>query len=68
MRRPLSTSKLASAGWLLFLTLMVFCSCVFAQKGWFWQNPLPQGNTLYDVYMSICLTPTPPLRLARQVQ
>jgi len=21
----------------------------YAQSGWFWQNPLPQGNTLYDV-------------------
>jgi len=20
-----------------------------AQRGWFWQNPLPQGNTLSDV-------------------
>lgn len=23
---------------------------VFAQSGWFWQNPLPQGNGLGDVF------------------
>ncbi len=31
---------------LLFLLVSQIC---FAQ--WFWQNPLPQGNTLYDVYV-----------------
>jgi photosystem II stability/assembly factor-like uncharacterized protein len=24
---------------------------VFAQDGWFWQNPLPQGNTLNDIFV-----------------
>jgi len=36
------------------LTLLVIlfpCSILFAQGGWFWQNPLPQGNTLLDVKM-----------------
>jgi photosystem II stability/assembly factor-like uncharacterized protein len=26
-----------------------FISDIKAQSGWFWQNPLPQGNTLHDV-------------------
>jgi photosystem II stability/assembly factor-like uncharacterized protein len=28
----------------------IFLSNTYAQQGWFWQNPLPQGNTLYDVF------------------
>src|SRR5262245_18782941 len=35
---------------------LLFCFIPFASalsqsdsSGWFWQNPLPQGNTLYDI-------------------
>ncbi len=28
---------------------LIFISNSFAQEGWFWQNPLPQGNNLTDV-------------------
>ena len=33
---------------------MIVFACptfVHAQSGWTWQNPLPQGNTLYAVHM-----------------
>jgi len=33
----------------IFFTLL-FCYSLFAQEGWFWQNPLPQGNTLNSVH------------------
>jgi hypothetical protein len=28
---------------------VVFCGSVFAQQGWVWENPLPQGNGLNAV-------------------
>ena len=28
---------------------LFFCVQVSGQPGWFWQNPVPQGNTLHDV-------------------
>lgn len=31
-------------GWLLLTGILA------AQNGWVWQNPLPQGNTLYALY------------------
>ena len=34
---------------LVLLTLIPFTS--FSQQGWFWQNPLPQGNDLKDVWV-----------------
>src|SRR3989339_1281200 len=33
-----------------FILLFPF-SIVIAQNGWFWQSPLPQANTLYDVHI-----------------
>src|SRR4030043_104506 len=34
----------------LYLTLLTFgLNKTFAQSGWSWQNPLPQGNELRDV-------------------
>ncbi len=36
----------AQAGGILFFFLIVFDARVFAQEGWIWQNPLPQGNDL----------------------
>lgn len=29
--------------------LLFFSSIIFAQPGWHWQNPLPQGNPLYSI-------------------
>ncbi|NNG26169.1 MAG: T9SS type A sorting domain-containing protein [Ignavibacteriaceae bacterium] len=29
--------------------LVFFSTLIYAQSGWFWQNPLPQGNHLYDI-------------------
>jgi photosystem II stability/assembly factor-like uncharacterized protein len=37
------------------ISLVVLCigsMKVHAQSGWFWQNPLPQGNTLNGVHFS----------------
>ena len=36
---------------LLFLLFAFGLEMAFAQSGWFWQNPLPQGNRLFDVEM-----------------
>ena len=34
----------------LIASLIIFLfSNIYSQEGWFWQNPLPQGNDLYDV-------------------
>jgi photosystem II stability/assembly factor-like uncharacterized protein len=33
----------------LFTAFLFLQFSLFAQEGWFWQNPLPQGNTLFDV-------------------
>jgi photosystem II stability/assembly factor-like uncharacterized protein len=30
--------------------ILIFLPNLFAQEGWVWQNPLPQGNRLYDVH------------------
>ncbi|KXK48839.1 MAG: hypothetical protein UZ05_CHB002001973 [Chlorobi bacterium OLB5] len=29
--------------------LILSAANIFSQSGWFWQNPLPQGNDIYDV-------------------
>jgi len=34
----------------MFLVL-TFLTNIIAQEDWFWQNPLPQGNPLYDVHI-----------------
>jgi len=35
-----------------FILLTLFLvSSLFAQDGWFWQYPKPQGNTLHDIYV-----------------
>ncbi|MBN8586347.1 MAG: T9SS type A sorting domain-containing protein [Ignavibacteria bacterium] len=39
--------KLSILSFLIFLSI----SNAFSQSGWFWQNPLPQGNTIYDILM-----------------
>lgn len=36
---------------LLLLLLMLTVPTSFSQTNWFWQNPLPQGNTLNGVHM-----------------
>jgi photosystem II stability/assembly factor-like uncharacterized protein len=42
MERKMRTLKIS----LLVFTLSISVS---AQEGWFWQNPLPQGNTINDI-------------------
>ena len=35
-----------------FCSILLSFICIntsFAQQGWFWQNPLPQGNVLFDL-------------------
>lgn len=34
------------------LTLLLYYLPTNAQEGWFWQNPLPQGNELQDVFFT----------------
>jgi len=34
---------------LIIITAFIFHQSTMAQGGWFWQNPLPQGNTLNSV-------------------
>jgi len=29
---------------------LIFFSSIVGQEGWYWQNPLPQGNNLHDVF------------------
>ena len=39
----------------LYLSLVfsiILNSIIYSQGGWYWQNPLPQGNDLYDVCIS----------------
>jgi photosystem II stability/assembly factor-like uncharacterized protein len=36
---------------LILITVFVLSITLFPQESWFWQNPLPQGNTLLDVKM-----------------
>jgi hypothetical protein len=33
----------------ILITLLLITNVTFSQSGWFWQNPLPQGNTLNSV-------------------
>ncbi|RPI75251.1 MAG: hypothetical protein EHM47_03145 [Ignavibacteriales bacterium] len=36
----------------LYITIILFfslCISIYSQQGWFWQNPLPQGNSLFGV-------------------
>ena len=35
----------------LFVTFIQLSNKMMAQSGWFWQNPLPTGQTLKDVYV-----------------
>ena len=35
----------------LFIVLLLLQFTSPAQQGWFWQNPLPQGNLLNDIYV-----------------
>ena len=37
--------------YLIFLTILLIQFDTVAQEGWFWQNPLPQGNSLHDVHI-----------------
>src|SRR5208283_954319 len=41
-----------------FIVLLVFTSNLHSQSGWFWQNPLPQGNTLSGVSFTDASTGT----------
>ena len=36
---------------LLFVFIVFVSISAHAQEGWFWQNPLPQGNSLTDVFV-----------------
>jgi photosystem II stability/assembly factor-like uncharacterized protein len=35
---------------LFFITFLLLQPKIFSQEGWYWQNPLPQGNTLYSSF------------------
>ena len=35
----------------LFTMTIILSINAMAQEGWFWQNPLPQGNTLTDIFV-----------------
>ncbi|RPI19600.1 MAG: T9SS C-terminal target domain-containing protein [Ignavibacteriae bacterium] len=37
--------------YIIIISLFLFSGTVFSQSGWFWQNPLPQGNALSDLKM-----------------
>ena len=50
----LSAAKAGFAGKnssLLFIAFLLIQLNTLAQDGWFWQNPLPQGNELRDVWV-----------------
>ena len=34
---------------LIIIAFFILQQSITAQQGWFWQNPLPQGNPLYGV-------------------
>ena len=34
-----------------FAVIILYSLTALAQEGWFWQNPLPQGNDLNDVWV-----------------
>jgi len=36
---------------MLFVVFFLFSNKIIAQTGWFWQNPLPTGQTLKDVHV-----------------
>jgi len=38
--------------YLICVALILIQFTTLAQEGWFLQNPLPQGNTLYSVYFT----------------
>jgi len=40
----------------ILISSILFQINIPSQTGWFWQNPLPQGNTLYDVETLLGLT------------
>ncbi|RPI12471.1 MAG: T9SS C-terminal target domain-containing protein [Ignavibacteriae bacterium] len=51
----------------IIISLLLLSESVFPQSGWFWQNPLPQGNGLFDIKMfnsntGICINPDNLLR------
>ncbi len=46
MKRGFDLAKTANTGWALFLAVFLLGAETLAQPGWFWQNPLPAGNTL----------------------
>ena len=35
----------------LFLPFILLTTVVNAQDNWYWQNPLPQGNDIMDVFI-----------------
>ena len=35
---------------IVYILISFFYSVIFAQDGWIWQNPKPQGNRLNDVF------------------
>ena len=35
----------------LLIVVLFTCAPIYAQYGWFWQNPLPQGNDLLDIFL-----------------
>ena len=42
----------------IYISLGLIIGIAYAQSGWVWQNPLPQGNTLSDVDFSDANTGT----------
>jgi len=38
---------------ILTVFIMLLSNEVISQEGWFWQNPLPQGNDLYDICRNV---------------
>ena len=34
------------------ITFLLLTNLIYAQEGWFWENPLPTGNTLYDIHFA----------------
>jgi photosystem II stability/assembly factor-like uncharacterized protein len=35
----------------IFALLTIITANLYSQSGWFWQNPKPQGNTIFDIKM-----------------
>ena len=40
------------------MVMILFTSIGLSQSGWFWQNPLPQGNNLFAVFFTDANTGT----------